>query len=489
MKLKKIVLATAIAGAMGGLYGCGSNGDKVEINISDSSSVTTNNTTTSTADTTTSTVVSSCPTFSTKAYNQVNGVNVCQLPSTILEDQTLTNDTIWKMAGTVTVGNGNVEIDANTVVTPVTLTIQQGTEVQGLTGTFAAMIVTRGSKLVAKGTAAAPIIFSSDDEGYDGSNEWGGLVLHGYAPHNKCADAGTYCNIDAEGESGFAGGYDATDSSGTLEYVVVTEGGYEFSAGNELNGISFVAVGNGTTVDHVQVNANSDDGIELFGGTVNIKHLVITAAEDDSIDWDEGYTGNIQYALIKQGSVGDKSIEADTFGTSLFLSKPTIANATFLGKGTASGMLNFKEGSGAFVHNSIAVPQTGATNIADCVLVKGADAIAEITNGNLAVNNFISGCTNFAMDTSSPQVDLSADFGTATVFAVDPAIDGAYAATAADASGVALDLNATAANAAAGTNPNDRGSFFDATDYLGAVAPGTAAADAWWYGWTLEGTL
>jgi len=135
-------------------------------------------------------------------------------------------------------------------------TIEAGVKVFGKTGTFANLFITRGSKLMAMGTKSAPIVFSSDDDGLDGSGEWGGLIMHGYAPHNECAVGGSYCDIDSEGESGFAGGYDPDDSSGVLRYVVVAEGGYEFSTGNEINGISLVSVGRGTEMDYIQVHGN-----------------------------------------------------------------------------------------------------------------------------------------------------------------------------------------------------------------------------------------
>ena len=143
-------------------------------------------------------------------------------------------------------------------------------QILGKVGTFANLVMTRGSNIMALGTADAPIVFSSDDDGFDGSGEWGGLILHGYGPHNECAEAGVVCNIDSEGESGFAGGYDANDNSGVLNYVVVAEGGYEFSAGNEINGISLVAVGRGTAMDYIQVDGNSDAGIDSYGGTANL---------------------------------------------------------------------------------------------------------------------------------------------------------------------------------------------------------------------------
>jgi len=484
MKLNSLKLAAAVA-LIAGLYGC-SEGDDTTITID----APTTNTSTTTGGGTTSTLSENCPDWSGAKQKDADGNDVCALPSQISENRTLTNDVTWLMEGRVTVGNGNAEIaDAASLangnpILNVTLTIQEGTEIKGKTGTFANLLITRGSKIQAVGSAAAPIIFSSDDAGYTGSGEWGGLIIHGFGNHNECS--AMPCNIDAEGESGFAGGFGmGDDDSGTLSYVVVTEGGYEFAVGDEINGISLVAVGSGTTMDHIQVNDNSDDGIEFFGGDVNVKYVVLTANQDDSIDWDEGYQGNIQYAIIKQGAVGDKSIEADTFGTNAFLSKPTIANATFLGYGTSSQMLDFKEGSGGFVHNSIALPQSAATQIEYCVRTRGAEAVANIGSGNLVLNNFIMGCPALSVDGNG--VDNTGDWDITTVFTVDPAVDAAYAATVSEAT-LGAAINWTTVNGTWSNSVAD-GAYLDATDYVGAVEPGTAAGDAWWANWTLPGTL
>eukprot|EP00903_Cladosiphon_okamuranus_P004457 g4455.t1 len=349
-------------------------------------------------------VSENCPDFTT-ALAQEDGVDVCLLPSFIGEDQTLTSDIIWYMQSTVTVGNGNQEMSTtegilasdDEPVLDLTLTIEAGTEIKADTGSFAALIITRGSELIANGTADAPIIFSSDDDDYVGAGEWGGLVLHGYGLHNQCYDAaGTYtgsapdfdgsCNIAAEGETGFAGGNTEDDSSGSLSYVIVTEGGYEFAVGNEINGISLVGVGSGTTLSYIQVNDNADDGIEFYGGSAKVDHIVLTGNEDDSIDWDEGFQGNIQYAIVLQSaSTGGNSVEADTYGTSgsLFHSNPVVANATFITNGDETEGHVLKSGSGGFFYNTIITPSPASTVALDeCVFIDGADAVADAAGKN-----------------------------------------------------------------------------------------------------------
>ena len=248
MKPETLIRSTAIMAALVGLYGC-TDGDDTNITIDAPTEIAE----VAQPGDTNGGISQSCPTWSSAREQDPMGKDVCQLPSEILEDRTLTSDITWYMAGRVTVGNGNREmsvtegtLENGSPVINATLTINPGTQIVARTGTFANLLITRGSKINAVGTASDPIVFSSDDDGFDGTGEWGGLIIHGYGLHNECltADAGTVaCNVDAEGESGFAGGYTADDDSGALSYVVVAEGGYEFAPGNEINGVSLVGVG------------------------------------------------------------------------------------------------------------------------------------------------------------------------------------------------------------------------------------------------------
>ena len=232
---KQLVMALLASGALVGLGGC-SEGDEATIVID---APTTDNSQSNSGNTTNNPQPApepepepepepapdaECPEGTTE-----NSDGVCVLPGTISADLTLDASFDYLMEGRVTVGNGNGTIVADgtleggDAVQNATLTIPAGTNIYGKTGTFANLLVTRGSKIMAMGTAEDPIIFSSDDEGYEGAGEWGGLIIHGYAPHNECEVGGSYCDIDSEGESGFAGGYEADDNSGVLNYVVVAE--------------------------------------------------------------------------------------------------------------------------------------------------------------------------------------------------------------------------------------------------------------------------
>ncbi|MDT0498307.1 hypothetical protein RM530_13165 [Algiphilus sp. W345] len=495
MTFKKLVLITAMASALGALYGC-SDGDETSILIEGDTNGGGGDT-----DGGDVAVSENCPEWASAKNKDDDGNDVCALPSTIMEDRTLSSNIVWYLEDRVTVGNGNREMSATqgelasgVAVADVTLTIDAGTAIKGKKGTFANLLITRGSKIMAEGTADAPIVFSSDDADDTGSGEWGGLILHGYAPHNECPTAAdSACNIDAEGESGFAAGYDADDSSGVLKYVVVTEGGYEFAPGDEINGISLVGVGAGTEVDYVQVNSNSDDGIEFFGGTVNMKHVVLTNNLDDSVDWDEGFSGNLQYVLVVQNTPDTFGtlIEADTFGSDAFLSQPTILNATFVAKSGESSppaLFNFKAGTGGYVFNSILTADLDSTIYQACIFVNGGDAQGE-QNTHLVVEDSILDCGLNGIGGYNGETETVSETGFALtlmgVATVDPALDDNYVPGAAEASLAGpidfVALMGTYADLSA--DPE----YLDATDYMGAVDPD--ATSLWFEGWTIEGSL
>lgn len=485
--IRKTVLTTAVIAALGGLYGC-SEGDEANIVIdAPTTNTTNNNTDTGGGDTGgTGGVSQNCPDWTGAKPVDADGNDVCALPAQISQSRTLDNDIVWLMEGRVTVGNGNSEIGADGQPTNgnplqnVTLTIQEGTQIKGVTGTFANLIITRGSRIQAVGTADAPIIFSSDDPGFDGAGEWGGLILHGFGEHNQCdADSGI-CNIDSEGESGFAAGFDPNDSSGTLSYVIVAEGGFEFAVGNEINGISLIGVGKGTQMDHIQVHGNSDDGIEFYGGNADLKYGVFTNNLDDSVDWDEGFQGNLQYVIVKQAEVpAGNAFEMDTQGSPFPLSKPTIANLTVIANGDEADMLVFKAGSGGFFHNSVLTTAAGASATQNCVSIRGADSEA-IINTALVLNNVIADCADQGVGNIG-----NATLSATTIFPVEAQLDANLASQAPEAV-LSAPINWTEVNGAFPESVADT-DFLDATDFIGAVNPD--GSDVWWQGWTLPGTV
>jgi hypothetical protein len=232
---------------------------------------------------------------------------------------TMTADTYWVLRGAVFVDDG------------ATLTIQPGTRIVGELATLGTLVIAQGGRIDAAGTAEAPIVFTSDQPvGLRARGDWGGLIINGRAPLNVPGGIAL-----GEGDTGQYGGADPDDSSGVLQYVRVEFAGIEFSPDNELNGIAFQGVGRGTIVDHVQVKHNKDDCFEFFGGTVDARHIVATSCGDDSIDWTQGWTGRVQFAIVNQsGDDADNGFEADNNATNNDLlprSAPTFYNFTLLG--------------------------------------------------------------------------------------------------------------------------------------------------------------
>jgi hypothetical protein len=227
------------------------------------------------------------------------------------------------------------------------LTIDAGATL-AFTDTSDYLVVNRGSQIIADGTAASPIAFTSVTDAVlktaqpEDVQQWGGIVINGNGITNNCTDAqraSNTCHVESEGQPVYYGGNDNGESSGVLRYVVVKHTGSEVAPDDELNGITFNAVGSGTTVSHVETYSTYDDGIEFFGGAVNVDHFVAVYVRDDSIDFSDGYVGTIDTALIVQSQLdGNRCIEGDNIGDTraaagvpldtLPMTNPTILNMT-----------------------------------------------------------------------------------------------------------------------------------------------------------------
>jgi hypothetical protein len=299
---------------------------------------------------------------------------------TITDD--ISSDVTWTSDNTYFL-NGLIFVNAGA-----TLTIQPGTVIKGIesanitTGDGAsALIIRRGAKIMAAGTAQEPIIFTSelddinvpddlvDENGYPDRQLWGGLILLGQAPTNQTE---TLTQIEGvpEEEDATYGGNDPDDNSGVLEYVSIRHGGYSISgvAGDEINGLTLGAVGRGTTIDHIEVFGNFDDCYEWFGGTVNTKYLVGAFCGDDTFDYDQGYRANAQFWFALQPSdVAGRGGEHDgcdpqngTCDNATF-SQVIVSNATYIGSGSDATpgndgndpALMLRENAGSKYFNSI----------------------------------------------------------------------------------------------------------------------------------------
>ncbi|QQS30899.1 MAG: T9SS type A sorting domain-containing protein [Sphingobacteriales bacterium] len=263
-------------------------------------------------------------------FSSISAQNpVVPVSGNITTNTTWTNSNVYLLQGFVYVKNG------------ATLTIQPGTIIKGEKSSKGSLIVTRGAKIIADGTAQMPIVFTSNEPIGDRTyGDWGGLILLGRAPVNK---PGNEAEIEggvnnAEGD-GLYGGTDPNDNSGVLRYVRIEFAGIAFTDNNEINGLTMGAVGSGTTIEYIQVSYCGDDSFEWFGGTVNAKYLISHRAWDDDLDTDFGYSGNIQYAVVlRDPEIADQSssnsFESDNDAsgtTNTPLTAPTFSNITVVG--------------------------------------------------------------------------------------------------------------------------------------------------------------
>jgi hypothetical protein len=226
--------------------------------------------------------------------NAVYGAVTNAISADITANTTWTKDKVYELKGLISVRNN------------ATLTIQAGTVIRSNT-TASALVITRGAKLNAIGTAAEPIVFTSANAaGARSRGNWGGIVLLGKARYNINNGVNYIEGLSQNVNTEFGGGTSPidTDNSGTLKYVRIEFAGFVFAPNNELNGLTMGAVGSGTTVDYVQVSYSNDDSFEWFGGSVNCSHLVAFAGLDDDFDTDSGYKGICQYGLAVKDPTG-----------------------------------------------------------------------------------------------------------------------------------------------------------------------------------------
>ncbi|QWX83231.1 hypothetical protein H0I23_12310 [Cellulophaga sp. HaHaR_3_176] len=244
-----------------------------------------------------------------------------ELTGEITEDSKLLASIEYTITGSLTVKEG------------ATLTIEAGTVIKARSGrTDIFLAVERGAKLIAKGTAASPIIFTSDAT-TPKEGDWGGIVLAGKAPTNEGTD------VQSEVAGLLYGGTVSDDDSGELSYIIAEYTGAKIGGEQEFNGISFFGVGNGTIVNNIVVNNGNDDGIEFFGGTVNVTNVFCSNIADDMFDWTGGYSGTITNAFgvrndgFDVASEDPRGIEGDSNGndvTATPISMPTLNNVTIL---------------------------------------------------------------------------------------------------------------------------------------------------------------
>ncbi|MEZ4942734.1 MAG: T9SS type A sorting domain-containing protein [Saprospiraceae bacterium] len=331
----------------------------------------------------------------------------------ISSDQTWTKGNTYLLSGFVYVTNG------------AKLTIEAGTTIKGDKASKGSLIVTRGSQLIANGTATEPIVFTSN-ESSPTYGDWGGLIILGYAPTNQTYNGTAGLGLIEGGidpVKGLYGGGDqpggakTDDNSGVLRFVRVEYAGIAFQPNNEINGITFGGVGSKTVVECVQVSYANDDSFEWFGGTVNCKYLIAYRGLDDDFDCDFGYAGKVQFALsVRDPNVADISgsngFEVDNNGSGSDLTPktaPTFSNVTIVGPSGANTSIDYKRANHLRrnceigVYNSVFV---GAYPVG--LLIDGASTVANAQSGKFVVkNSFYHGMTT-PLSTTEAGFDIAA---------------------------------------------------------------------------------
>lgn len=417
---------------------------------------------------------------------------VCALPTTLTASATLNRvpGLLYALDGRTNVGT-DLGPTAVTGEASVTLTIRPGVVVFAKTGT-SWLAVNRGNRIQAAGTAAQPIVFTSRDNVLglstdDSQGQWGGVVLMGRAPITDCLASGAQpgtiaCQRDTEGsvDAALYGGETIADNSGTVRYVQIRYSGYVLGANSELQSLTLEGVGSGTTIDYYQSHNSSDDGFENFGGRAHMRHVVVTGADDDSIDLDVGYKGTLQYVIAVQKTSGnaDSMIELDSanaFEDQAPRTNMKIANFTFVHRNPATA-------------NNAAMLFRGK---ADATLVNG---VVTSPMGCLRLNGANILTTDAATDKAGPPKFKSVDMqcGPTPFVASGTGLTAQQVADTFNTAGANNNaaFTATLANtfvnganetAAAASDAKLEDNSFDTTTYVGAVRD---ANDTWYAGWT-----
>lgn len=391
------------------------------------------------------------------------------------------------------------------------LTIEPGTLIHGETSSKGALVITRGSQIIADGTKENPIVFTSDASSPK-RGDWGGVVICGKAPTNASfngqAGIGQVEGGVNNGEGlGLYGGTDAADNSGILHYVRIEYAGYAYLPDNELNGLTLAGVGNGTKIDYVEIYKANDDAIECFGGTVNLKHTVFVSTLDDDYDTDNGWSGHVQWGIVlRDSSIADisksESFESDNDANGSALTPQTrgvYSNMTIIGpRATTSNV-----GNSLFLAG-VQIRRNSSISIFNSVIMGYPKGILIDASKGTPTDNNISGNTLFVQNTivagSTKPVDYSASSAAATGWTATDALNW-FNTPAYGNSILASNDEVKLTDAFNYSNPDFTpkagsplltgaaftnsllSSEFTATSYRGAVGP--SGEDAiWWKGWT-----
>lgn len=385
----------------------------------------------------------------------------------------ITSNTTWTKNNIYTLTGGFIYVTNNA-----TLTIEPGTIIKGNAAT---LVVTRGSKIMAEGTATQPIVFTSyQSAGNRNPGDWGGIILCGKAPLNdpageRLAEGG----IDPV--KGLYGGTDVNDNSGVLKYVRIEFAGVAYLPNNETNGLTMGAVGLGTTIDYVQVSYGGDDAFEWFGGTVNCKHLIANKTVDDMFDTDYGFGGRIQFAVAVSDSMvadisGSNGFESDNDATGTTngpITKPIFSNISVFGpmatQNSNAFNSNFKRALHLRRSTSTCTYNSIFAGFPVGLKIDGTTTGNNCTSGTLQFkNNIIAGCTT-PLDSTTLTFGMAAWFnaGGNSVLSTPQGLQ-AIAPTNYTNPNFLLGAGSPALTGASFSAPNLNNAFFETTTYRGA---------------------
>ncbi|AYQ35390.1 Ig-like domain repeat protein [Runella sp. SP2] len=344
-----------------------------------------------------------------------------------------TKDKIYKLKGFVRVGE-DPKIDGTPTKTG-TLTIQAGTVIIGERSSKATLVVQRGSKIIANGTADEPIVFTSERAiGEREAGDWGGLVICGKALNNLTT-GGVKGVAELEGQYGaFHGGTDDADNSGSLKYVRVEYAGIPINPNQEVNSFTFGSVGSATTLEYLQASYGGDDSFEWFGGSVNAKYLIAYRGLDDDFDIDNGFRGNLQYGISLRGAAiadqsGSNGFEIDNDGSGTAntpVTAATLSNFTLIGpKQTNATQISVQYQNGMHLRRNaqVKIYNTFVTGFPNGIFIDPSGSVSTLKNaeeGKLVLNQVVVsgvkswGSNNFGAGAGNPNGFAVRDVNTAS---------------------------------------------------------------------------
>jgi len=360
----------------------------------------------------------------------IGNLRVFEMPSRFTQDTVLQNlpGAVYQINGPVNVGTDVGGDGAAPGGQSATLTIQPGVIVVATDNT-SYLVVNRGSRLNAVGSATQPIIFTADDQLAGTVTDtsqglWGGIILLGRGPISDCntqvPGGSVGCQQVIEGTTNsLYGGNQPNDNSGSVRFVQIRYSGTSLAPGNELQGLTMGGVGQLTTIDHVQVHNSSDDGIEIFGGRVNTKYLALTGADDDSLDTDLGYRGTNQFIISVQRNAGDQdsAIEADSNGNEEALPRQytRVSNMTAIQQKTSSGgnAVLIRGGADYALLNSIIVSPNACLDLDETggTTTRAADAATQDVGPPVFRSVVLSCPTAFRSDNNVTPETIATIFG------------------------------------------------------------------------------